>query len=324
MTPEDTLSTTARATAACAGPNICTACVAFFIVTLLNSSVSGLAGRLGVTTANSLVKPSVLFDSVFTNACPACPDFDPMIRSMWATSFPSPTRDSPMKKSAAITTSRSGWGPRVSSAGRHECGVESSVARRGVESHAVPRLRVAPTEPYRCGANLPAAPAGVKAARGAAESPLSQAPASRHRYEERHHAHTDTPARSVRPAARHDRRPNARRPTARPAQGRGRARHRRPGDVRSADGRPGLLVRRARNAGGRDLQVFECHPRAERVRARAPGRRYPHRVGGALGERKAGDRPGIGHRLYPAGEPEAGSRVSRSDRRGRTRPWRGA
>src|SRR5438445_5979767 len=34
----------------------------------------------------------------------------------------------------------------------------------GVESHAVPRLRVAPTEPYRWGANLPAAPAGVKAA----------------------------------------------------------------------------------------------------------------------------------------------------------------
>src|SRR5713101_1441310 len=164
MMPEDTLSTTARATAACAGPNICTACVAFLMVTLLKRSVSGFAGRLGVTTASSLVKPSVLFANVLTKACPAWPDFDPMIRSMWATSFPSPTRDSPRKKSAAITTSRSGWGPRVSLAGRHGCGVESSVARGGVESHAVPRLRVAPTEPYRWGANLPAAPTGVKAA----------------------------------------------------------------------------------------------------------------------------------------------------------------
>src|SRR5205809_1040728 len=164
MMPEDTLSTTARATAACAGPNICTACVAFLMVTLLKRSVSGFAGRLGVTTASSLVKPSVLFANVLTKACPAWPDFDPMIRSMWATSFPSPTRDSPRKKSAAITTSRSGWGPRVSLAGRHECGVESSVARGGVESHAVPRLRVAPTEPYRWGANLPAAPTGVKPA----------------------------------------------------------------------------------------------------------------------------------------------------------------
>ena len=36
-----------------------------------------------------------------------------------------------------------------------------------MESHAVPRLRVAPTEPYRWGANLPAAPTGVKPARRA-------------------------------------------------------------------------------------------------------------------------------------------------------------
>src|SRR5438034_7421494 len=64
MMPEDTLSTTARATAACAGPNICTACVAFLMVTLLKRSVSGFAGRLGVTTASSLVKPSVLFANV--------------------------------------------------------------------------------------------------------------------------------------------------------------------------------------------------------------------------------------------------------------------
>src|SRR5213596_3090906 len=78
----DTLSTTARATAACAGPNIWTACVAFLMVTLLKRRVSGFAGRLGVTTASSLVKPSVLFANVLTKACPAWPDFDPMIKSM--------------------------------------------------------------------------------------------------------------------------------------------------------------------------------------------------------------------------------------------------
>src|SRR5256884_2380778 len=62
--------------------NIWTACVAFLMVTLLKRSVSGFAGRLGVTTASSLVKPSVLFANVLTKACPAWPDFDPMIRSM--------------------------------------------------------------------------------------------------------------------------------------------------------------------------------------------------------------------------------------------------
>src|SRR5260370_38411844 len=128
MTPEDTLSTTGRATAACAGPNIWTACVAFLIVTLLKSSVSGLAARLGVTTARSLVKPSVLFDRVFTNACPACPDFDPMIRSMWATSLPSPTSDSPIKKSAALTTSHPMGVHRLHEYRPYECGIESSVA----------------------------------------------------------------------------------------------------------------------------------------------------------------------------------------------------
>src|SRR5207244_1973538 len=80
----------ARATAACAGPNICTAWVAFLIVTLLKRSVSGFAGRLGATTARRCVKPSVLVDRACVNAAPAWPCFDPMIRSMWATSFPSP------------------------------------------------------------------------------------------------------------------------------------------------------------------------------------------------------------------------------------------
>ena len=68
MTPLSTESTTARATAACAGPNICTACFAPLIVTLLNRIVSGLAGRFGVTTASSVVKPSLLFVSALQNA----------------------------------------------------------------------------------------------------------------------------------------------------------------------------------------------------------------------------------------------------------------
>ena len=55
MTPSRTESTTARATAAWAGPNICTACMAPLIVTLLDMIVSGLAGRLGATTASRFV-----------------------------------------------------------------------------------------------------------------------------------------------------------------------------------------------------------------------------------------------------------------------------
>src|SRR5262245_36562471 len=102
MTPLATESTTARATAACAGPNIWTACLAPLMVTLLKSRVSGLAGRFGATTASRLVKPSLLLLSEFANATPAGPDFDPMMRSIWATSLPSPTSDSPRKKSAAM------------------------------------------------------------------------------------------------------------------------------------------------------------------------------------------------------------------------------
>jgi hypothetical protein len=68
------------------------------MVTLLNSSVSGLAGRFGATTARRVVNPSLLFVSALQNAAPAGPDFEPMIRSMCATSLPSPTSDSPMKE----------------------------------------------------------------------------------------------------------------------------------------------------------------------------------------------------------------------------------
>src|SRR5678816_4327218 len=75
------------------------------MVTLLKSSVSGLQGRLGVTTASRVEKPSLLLESAWQKAAPAGPDLLPMIRSTWAISFPSPTKDSPMKKSAAIAAS---------------------------------------------------------------------------------------------------------------------------------------------------------------------------------------------------------------------------
>src|SRR6478735_12362403 len=106
MTPSFTESMTARATAACAGPNICTACLAPLMVTLLKSRVSGLQGRFGVTTARRVEKPSLLLESAWVKAAPADPDFDPMIRSICAISLPSPTSDSPMKKSAAIESLR--------------------------------------------------------------------------------------------------------------------------------------------------------------------------------------------------------------------------
>src|SRR5687768_3201518 len=64
--------------------------------------VSGLAGRFGVTTASRVVKPSLLFVSALQKAAPAGPDFEPMTRSMCAISLPSPTSDSPRKKSAAM------------------------------------------------------------------------------------------------------------------------------------------------------------------------------------------------------------------------------
>src|SRR5205823_13583747 len=195
---------------------------------------------------------------------------------------------------------------RVSPAGRHEVGVEINAGPRGVKGRAVPRLRVAPTEPYRCGANLPAAPAGVKAARRALAWGLGPA----HRYEQRRDqppettrddAHYGTPAHSAPPAPRLGRGAGALGPAARPTQNGSRAGHRRQSDLRSADGRPGLLVRRARYAGGRDVQVSECHPRAERVRGRTRLRWECPRVGGVRGQVQAVDRAWIGHRLYPAG-----------------------
>src|SRR5579884_3114554 len=88
-----------------------------------------------------------------------------MIRSMCATSLPSPTSDSPMKKSAAIL-------PPGPDEVHYVCllavtnAVLRAAWRRGTADTTRSRIpRVAPTEPYRWGANLPAAPAAVKAGR---------------------------------------------------------------------------------------------------------------------------------------------------------------
>src|SRR5215470_9964858 len=95
ITPSATLSATAFATACWAGPNICTACLAPLMVTLLNRTVAGLHSRFGPITARSDVKPSLLFVRAFANADSAALPRGPMMRSMWATSLPSPTSDSP-------------------------------------------------------------------------------------------------------------------------------------------------------------------------------------------------------------------------------------
>src|SRR6266496_6604727 len=95
ITPSATLSATALATACCAGPNICTACLAPLIVTLLNRIVEGLQARFGATNASSEVKPSLLFVKAFANAVSAALPRGPIRRSICATSLPSPTRDSP-------------------------------------------------------------------------------------------------------------------------------------------------------------------------------------------------------------------------------------
>ena len=95
MVPSSTQSATAMATPRWAGPNICTACLAPLIVTLLNITVAGLVSRLGATTASSDVKPSLLLTNALAKAVSAALPRGPMSRSMWATSLPSPTSDSP-------------------------------------------------------------------------------------------------------------------------------------------------------------------------------------------------------------------------------------
>src|SRR5262249_29585856 len=75
-----------------------TAWPAPLIVTLLNMTVSGLAGTLGASTARSPLWPAVWSATRWAKAMPTGPLFDPIMRSMWATSLPSPTSDSPTMK----------------------------------------------------------------------------------------------------------------------------------------------------------------------------------------------------------------------------------
>ena len=70
------------ATPRCAGTNICTACLPYLMVTLLNMTVDGLHSRLGATTASRLVKPSLLLVRQLANADSAALSRGPMIRSM--------------------------------------------------------------------------------------------------------------------------------------------------------------------------------------------------------------------------------------------------
>src|SRR5579872_200708 len=58
-------------------------------------TVDGLAIRFGVKTASNDVNPSLLFVRQFTNAVSAELPRGPIKRSIWATSLPSPTSDSP-------------------------------------------------------------------------------------------------------------------------------------------------------------------------------------------------------------------------------------
>ena len=52
ITPAATLSATALATAAWAGPNICTACFAPLMVTFVIITVAGFTATLGASTAS--------------------------------------------------------------------------------------------------------------------------------------------------------------------------------------------------------------------------------------------------------------------------------
>src|SRR3954447_1027620 len=138
MTPSRTESTTARDTAACAGPNICTACVAPLIVTLLEMIVSGLAGRFGATTARRFVWPSFWFTSAFANASPTGPSFEPMMRSMCATSLPSPTSDSPTITELAMCASPPARGESL----RPPADSSRRPAEVGRASYTIPRMPV--------------------------------------------------------------------------------------------------------------------------------------------------------------------------------------
>jgi hypothetical protein len=57
-----------------------------------------MAGTFGASTARRPLWPADWAANRCAKAAPAGPLFDPIIRSMWATSLPSPTSDSPTWK----------------------------------------------------------------------------------------------------------------------------------------------------------------------------------------------------------------------------------
>ena len=103
MTPEATESATALATAACAGPNICTACFIPLIVTFVISTVDGLTARFGVRTASRFECPSLWRANALANAVPTGPSLLPINKSIWAISLPSPANASPMNIDIVVT-----------------------------------------------------------------------------------------------------------------------------------------------------------------------------------------------------------------------------
>src|SRR5579872_6272954 len=70
-------------------------------------TVDGLAIRFGVKTASSDVNPSLLFVRQFTKAVSAELPRGPIKRSIWATSLPSPTSDSPTHNLSIFAIARS-------------------------------------------------------------------------------------------------------------------------------------------------------------------------------------------------------------------------
>src|SRR5579875_147369 len=107
MVPAATQSATALATAFWAGPNICAAWPMPLIVTLVMSTVAGLQTRFGVSTANKLVCPCDWLASALAKAVPTGPSFEPISKSMWAISLPSPHNASPMNIDIARSPVRS-------------------------------------------------------------------------------------------------------------------------------------------------------------------------------------------------------------------------
>ena len=64
-------------------------------MTLVIRTVAGLVGRFGSSTARRFECPLDWLVKALAKAIPTGPVFEPIKRSMWATSLPSPTRASP-------------------------------------------------------------------------------------------------------------------------------------------------------------------------------------------------------------------------------------